>query len=465
MSLKAFIKGFSTTAGPTFLRGFEQGSQRRESRRQDERQDKRVKEGYEREDKVRTEDLQREDHKTAIADGKATLLGAANTGDSEAVTKAFGEMSPEMQGALRLTLGRYKYTATRKKKELVEKDELHKADLAAKGGALLASQQRGALSEHRLEQEKIKVSGVNQFNKGVIEDGDGVSAASAAFFELIKDGVTSANAPQAARIAKSLDTYLGSSEYSVMVQQGKISGDDLRTEHGIMGDLARYSPDMIIGIANKMEAGPSRDRLLELAKGMGQEIIDIAADGMYQTAYNYNISIGKTPKEASLMASEGADRYRVEQTKRGNRVRLQKITEFVVKKFDAGEGQGNIEAIMKEIKKIIRGRPDLTPGRAELDQVRKSLMFQLGLSETPPDALVDVDPVPGVEVGPKPVPVTPPAESPEGGWVSPGSLWDKWGLPKTLPDLGAGRGGGRGGGRGLGGGGGWGGIVDSTRGR
>ena len=52
MSLRAFTKGFATTAGPSFIRGWEAGLERKETRRREEREDRIRQEGIDREDSL-----------------------------------------------------------------------------------------------------------------------------------------------------------------------------------------------------------------------------------------------------------------------------------------------------------------------------------------------------------------------------------------------------------------------------
>ena len=97
MSLRAFAKGFSTAAAPSFIRSFEGQQDRIETRRREER-------AYTREDKIRAEDIEREDFNRSLEDAKASLLAGANTGDKAEVQKAYDALSEEVKGELSMVL-------------------------------------------------------------------------------------------------------------------------------------------------------------------------------------------------------------------------------------------------------------------------------------------------------------------------------------------------------------------------
>ena len=266
MSLKAFGKGFFGAAGPSFVRGMQQEQGRIDVRRQEDRQDAETKRREEREDLLLVDTRGREDADKAYENAKIDLLGASNE-STEAVESVWSGFSPELHKRLGGIKNQYITKAARMKRNRELDIEGKRATIDASGAQSAAAKIRGQKDQFTLEEAESRVSGRKQYETLKLTDDDGLSAASAAFLDLTKDGITHANAPAAANIAKAIDAYLGSSEYSVRVQQGKASGDDLRTENGIMGNLAGYAPDMIINIANKMGDGPSRDRLLVLAGG------------------------------------------------------------------------------------------------------------------------------------------------------------------------------------------------------
>ena len=87
------------------------------------------------------------------------------------------------------------------------------------------------------------------------------------------------------------------------MEQGKRRGDQANIEKGVMKDLKNYSPDMIWGIASRMEPGPEKDRLMSLAGGMGKEIIESGVDRVYTTSYEHSVSMGVGSIEAEKLAA------------------------------------------------------------------------------------------------------------------------------------------------------------------
>ena len=170
MSLRAFAKGFSTTAAPSFIRGFEGQQDRIETRRREER-------AYAREDKIRAEDIEREDFNRSLEDAKASLLAGANTGDKAEVQKAYDALSEEVKGELSMVLPGYMQKATRNKRQLDMEQELHSQKMATSEAQLSAAGASQAKSEFDLGVAEGKKSGRDQFNRGNITDENGLAYA------------------------------------------------------------------------------------------------------------------------------------------------------------------------------------------------------------------------------------------------------------------------------------------------
>ena len=448
MSLRAFGKGFFGAAGPSFVRGMEKQQGRIETRRQEERQDIETKRREGREDEIRNLGFEREDKKEAYNRAFTNGQGAANE-SVEAVNSWYDALPPELQKQFVGTKNQLVTQASRKQRVREGEEEGRKAQLAAAQARTKREGAQTEAAEFALEREQGEVSGVDQLNTGRITDKHGYSAAVDRFNTLSERGVTPENAPELRRIGGIIDAFSGSSDYSARFEQGKIRGSELKIEGDIMDNLDKYTPDMIRGMISGMADGEVKNRLLLVAKSMRGEFIELNREKVIDQAYKYYLEIGgKSPSEATDLAIAAGNRHGASLTRDNNRRRLKDITNSVVKMLGAGEGKGNIENIMEEIKKVIRDQPDLSPDMNELETVKQSLIRQLGLSGTPAEALVDVDSVAGIsagagagagsEAGPA---GTAPAESPEGDYLGSsfakrGTLWEEHDIGGKLAEAG-----------------------------
>ena len=363
MSLKAFTKGFATTAGPSFLRGWEGGSKRKETRRREDRQDRIRQEGFAREDRIRQEGFAREDQISASSNARTDLLAAANE-SPEAVEALWSSFSPELQS----DLGLIKKGFVSKARRMVRNRKLQTetAEITLKD------------KEAKFEEAEGKRSGTAQMNRGELLDDDGVQAASAAFYKLTKGGITDGNWRQAQNLAGMIDKFTGNGDVSNNLLQDKVKGDESALEQRVMGDLKNYNGEMVRRISKGIQDPEIRMRLLGVADSLDEWSSDSAADRVYDAAFNRYMETGKTPAEANKLALLDRGGYLKSNARYRTEKKVSSIGKAVARKLRTVENL-TIDTIMKEIGKAIEEDPDLFPGKATVEQLKQVLMRELGI--------------------------------------------------------------------------------------
>ena len=377
MSLRGFGKGFFSAAGPSFVRGMEKQQGRIETRRQEERQDVETKRKEGRQDLLLKETRGREDKKEAYNRAQTDGQGAANE-SVEAVNSWYDALSPELQKQFVGIKNQYTTQAARKKRNRELTREKDEAAIAAGKAQTEAAKQKTETSKFTLEQGEATASGRKQWETLSISDEDGYAATIVGFRELTENGYTPANIAQARRIAKVLDAYSGSNEFYDRVEQGKRRDDQVNIVKGVMDNLRDYSPDMIWGLASRMEPGPEKDRLMSVANGMGKDIIEAGVERVFTASYEHSISMGVGAGEAEKTAAEAANDYRKGVTKQARDRRLTDIAKAAAKSL-SGVRDVDIRKIMKVVRTAIQEDPDLFPGGQKVAQLKQMIIERLGL--------------------------------------------------------------------------------------
>ena len=466
MSLRAFAKGFSTAAAPSFIRSFEGQQDRIETRRREER-------AYTREDKIRAEDIEREDFNRSLEDAKASLLAGANTGDKAEVQKAYDALSEEVKGELSMVLPGYMQKATRTKRQLDMADELHSQKMKTHEAQLSAASASEATSKFELGVAQGEKSGRDQFNRGNITDENGLAYAQNMMLSLQQKGINAGNLAQAKNIARIIDTYTGASGSIESVEASKVANDEETVFNQIFHDPENYTPSTIRAIAFGMKNPEIKARLLAVAKAELRANSEARRKGVFDVAYQAAFNAGKPHNVAYNEATQAADKYSQHARAWDVAHKINDIGERIVGMFD-GQPRENltIERVMSVAEQMFR-QEGIAPTDSQINKLRTELQNSL-FSNVATGPMTPVGPA----TTPAPAPLTPDLPDPSGGTVggegisgalnvNKGSLWDKWGISGHL-ERGLERREGRGGG-GRFGGGGRGGIrsspVDATGGR
>ena len=464
MSLRAFAKGFSTTAAPSFIRGFEGQQDRIETRRREER-------AYAREDKLRAEDIEREDFNRSLEDAKASLLAGANTGDKAEVQKAYDALSEEVRGELSMVLPGYMQKATRNKRQLDMEQELHSQKIKTHEAELSAAGARQATSEFELGQKEAQKSGRDQFNRGNITDENGLAHAQNMMLSLQQKGINAGNLAQAKNIARMIDAYTGASGSIESVEASKMANDEEIVFNQILNDPEKYAPSTIRSIAFGMKNPEIKARLLAVAKAEFRANSDARKKSVFDLSYQAALNSGKPHDVAYNEATQAADKYSQHARAWDVAQKINDIGERIVGMFD-GQPRENltIERVMSVAEQMFR-QEGITPTNPQINKLRTGLQNSL-FSNIATGTMTPVGPA--TTSAPAPLTPDPPdtggIKNPETNWINarPGSLWDEHdiggGLSRILLERRD-----RGGDSGRFGGGGRGGIrsspVDATGGR
>jgi len=379
MSLRAFAKGFATTAAPSFLRGFEQQGQRIETRRQEGRQDQIRKEGQDREDTIRQQGFDREDRERLVEDGKASMLAAANTGDPKQVDKAFSALSPDVQSRIRMILPRYLSKAKKAKITIEREGERHEAQTAASKAQTDASKGSLALSQFQLEEARGDADAESQINNGAITDEKGLAGATKAYYDLFSNGGASpTNLPLLSRYVSMIDKYNGNSELATSLRQHKIEYGDEATLNRVLNDLPNHTPQMIRQIAFGMGGGKNQAQLRRIADGIEASELSNSANNIHEMAFDQARAAGKTLEEASKFALDEKNKYKTNETMLNKRRQLSNIAQNIL---GDSLGETNIETLIDRVKRAVKNYPNLVPRGSDWEWLKGAIMKERGLDQ------------------------------------------------------------------------------------
>ena len=373
MSLRAFTKGFATTAGPSFIRGWEAGLERKETRRREEREDRIRQEGIDREDSllkderdyqsgIRDTQYAREDEASA----KVDLQAAANEGP-EAVEKAYGILSPELQNKFKHIFPQLLSKAKRTVRKREEGTSKTKVEVDLKEAQLATAQREQRITD-----------GIDQITGGVIQDKNGHTAGWNMLYAASNQ--ENPNWTEVERYAKQIDTFNGNSNAFEYLNNAK---EEHRVSNVIAG-LTRnndWSPAEIRRYASTIAPGRNRNFLLSVAQGRDRDLdigdVEAQVGALYSAKLQTTDFLNLTPQDQAAIINESRNELLKGRVKGRNQSAIASVISGVLRGVRPSSGSESKSGSLYRTVIDTLDAQGIVPSRRESQEIRTLIIAHL----------------------------------------------------------------------------------------
>tara|TARA_Y100001938_G_C8087028_1_gene432662 strand:- start:408 stop:1607 length:1200 start_codon:yes stop_codon:yes gene_type:complete len=373
MSLRAFTKGFATTAGPSFIRSWEAGSEKKETRRREEREDRIRQEGIDREDRllkderdyqsgIRDTQYEREDK----ASVKVDLQAAANE-SPEAVEKAYGILSPEMQNEFKHIFPQLLSRAKRAVQKREEGTRKTAAEVDLKEAQLATAQREQRITD-----------GIDQIAGGVIQDKNGSNAAWNMLYTA--SGQENPNWTEVGRYARQIDTFTGNSYATEYLNNAK---EEHRVSNVIAG-LTRnndWSPAEIRRYASTIPPGRNRNFLLSVAQGRDRDLdvadVEAQVGALYSAHLQTTDFLNLTPEAQASIINESRNELLKGKVRGRNQSAIASVISGVLRGVRPSSGSESKSGSLYRTVIDTLDAQGIVPSRRESQEIRTLIISHL----------------------------------------------------------------------------------------
>ena len=373
MSLRAFTKGFATTAGPSFIRGWEAGLERKETRRREEREDRIRQEGIDREDSllkderdyqsgIRDTQYKREDR----ASVKSDLQMAANE-SPEAVEKAYGILSTDMQNEFKHIFPQLLSKAKRTVRKREEGTSKTKVEVDLKEAQLATAQREQRITD-----------GIDQITGGVIQDKNGHTAGWNMLYTA--SGQENPNWTEVERYAKQIDTFNGNSNAFEYLNNAK---EEHRVSNVIAG-LTRnndWSPAEIRRYASTIAPGRNRNFLLSVAQGRDRDLdigdVEAQVGALYSAHLQTKAFLDLSPQDQAAIINESRNELLKGRVKGRNQSAIASVISGVLRGVRPSSGSESKSGSLYRTVIDTLDAQGIVPSRRESQEIRTLIIAHL----------------------------------------------------------------------------------------